>query len=110
MVDKTRRHLSWQADLELLYGNDRLNRYFFEVADAYDTPSRPPYAAEAGYIGAEIGLGLSYPVNDNLRLFIGGNVELYDGAANQDSPLFKKMLPIAVAWLWSTVFMKARRG
>ena len=90
LKSKTRRHLSWQADLELLYGNDRLNRYFFEVADAYDTPSRPPYAAEAGYIGAEIGLGLSYPVNDNLRLFIGGNVELYDGAANQDSPLFKE--------------------
>ena len=90
LKSKTRRHLSWQADLELLYGNDRLNCYFFEVADAYDTPSRPPYAAEAGYIGAEIGLGLSYPVNDNLRLFIGGNVELYDGAANQDSPLFKE--------------------
>ena len=90
LQSKTRRHLSWQADLELLYGNDRLNRYFFEVADAYDTPSRPLYAAEAGYIGAEIGLGLSYPVNDNLRLFIGGNVELYDGAANQDSPLFKE--------------------
>jgi len=90
LKSKTHRHLSWQADLELLYGNDRLNRYFFEVADAYDTPSRPPYAAEAGYIGAEIGLGLSYPVNDNLRLFIGGNVELYDGAANQDSPLFKE--------------------
>jgi hypothetical protein len=29
-------------------------------------------------------------VNDNLRLFVGGNVELYDGAANQDSPLFKE--------------------
>ena len=87
---KTRRHLSWQADLELLYGNQRLNRYFFEVADGFDTPIRPLYAAEAGYMGAEIGLGLSYPVNDNLRLFIGGNVELYDGAANRESPLFKE--------------------
>ena len=90
LQSKTHRHLSWQADLELLYGNQRLNRYFYEVAEAYDTPSRPLYAAEAGYIGAEIGLGLSYPVNDNLRFFIGGNVELYDGAANQDSPLFKE--------------------
>ena len=90
LQSKTHRHLSWQADLELLYGNQRLNRYFFEVAEAYETPSRPLYAAEAGYIGAEIGLGLSYPVNDNLRLFIGGNVELYDSAANQDSPLFKE--------------------
>lgn len=90
LQSKTHLNLSWQADLELLFGNQRLNRYFFEVTDAYDTPLRPLYAAEAGYIGAEIGLGLSYPVNDSLRFFIGGNVELYDGATNQDSPLFKE--------------------
>jgi outer membrane scaffolding protein for murein synthesis (MipA/OmpV family) len=87
---KTRLHLSWQAELELLYGNERLNRYFYEVADPHVTDRRAFYAAEAGYMGAEIGVGLSYPVNDNLRLFIGGNVELYDGAANQESPLFKE--------------------
>lgn len=90
LQSKTHRNLSWQADLELLYGNQRLNHYFFEVADAYDTPLRPVYSAEAGYIGAEIGLGLSYPVNNNLRFFIGGNVKLYNGATNQDSPLFKE--------------------
>jgi outer membrane scaffolding protein for murein synthesis (MipA/OmpV family) len=90
LQSKTRRHLSWQADLELLYGNERLNRYFYEVADPFVTDRRAFYAAEAGYMGAEIGVGLSYPVNDNLRLFIGGNVELYDGASNQDSPLFKE--------------------
>ena len=90
LKSKTRRHLNWQADLELLYGNDRLNRYFYEVSEAQVTETRRAHNAEAGFLGAEIGLGLSYPVNENLRLFIGGNIELYDGAANQDSPLFKE--------------------
>ena len=90
LKSKTRRHLSWQADVELLYGNKRLNRYFYEVADNFARASRPQYEADSGYMGAEIGVGLSYPVNEKLRLFIGGNVELYDGAANQDSPLFKE--------------------
>ena len=86
---KTRRHLNWQADLELLYGNDRLNRYFYEVSEAQVTETRRAHNAEAGFGGGK-GLGLSYPVNENLRLFIGGNIELYDGAANQDSPLFRR--------------------
>ena len=91
LKSKTRRHLSWQADIELLYGNKRLNRYFYEVADRYATGTRRnAYMADSGYMGAEIGAGLSYPVNDKLRLFVGGNVEIYDGAANQDSPLFKE--------------------
>jgi outer membrane scaffolding protein for murein synthesis (MipA/OmpV family) len=90
LKSKTKRHLSWQADVELLFGNDRLNRYFYEVADEYANGPRTAYEADAGFMGAEIGIGLSYPVNEKLRLFIGGNVELYDGAANQDSPLFKQ--------------------
>ncbi|MBL6642505.1 MAG: MipA/OmpV family protein [PS1 clade bacterium] len=90
LKSKTRRHLSWQADVELLYGNKRLNRYFYNVAPPYVTDNRGSYLADNGYMGAEIGVGLSYPVDDNLRLFVGGNVELYDGAANQDSPLFKE--------------------
>ena len=90
LKSKTRRNLSWQADVEMLFGNDRLNRYFYQVGDMAATDTRRQYDAEAGYMGTEIGFGLSYPVNDNLRLFVGGNVELYDGAANQDSPLFKQ--------------------
>ena len=90
LKSKTRRHLSWQADIELLYGNKRLNRYFYEVADGFARASRPQYDADSGYMGAEIGVGLSYPVNEKLRFFVGGNVELYNGAANQDSPLFKQ--------------------
>lgn len=90
LKSKTKRHLSWQADVELLFGNDRLNRYFYEVADEYANGPRTRYEADSGFMGAEIGIGLSYPVDEKLRLFIGGNVELYDGAANQDSPLFKQ--------------------
>ena len=55
LKSKARRNLSWQADVEMLFGNDRLNRYFYQVGDMAATDTRPQYDAEAGYMGTEIG-------------------------------------------------------
>ena len=73
----------------MINGSERLNEYFYDVDPQYETATRPKYSAKAGYIGTELGLGLSIPVNPQLRLFGGFDVEFYDGSANQDSPLFK---------------------
>lgn len=81
--------LEWQLDLEVISGSKRLNEYFYDVDSQYVTASRPAYEAKEGYIGTEIGTSLSYPVNDNLLIFAGFDVEFYNGSANEDSPLFK---------------------
>lgn len=81
--------LEWQLDLEVISGSERLNEYFYDVDPHYATPSRPSYQAKEGYIGTEIGTSLSYPVNENLLIFAGFDVEFYNGSANEDSPLFK---------------------
>lgn len=81
--------LEVQFDIEILSGSERLNEYFYNVDAAYATPTRPEYHADAGYIGTELGFGLSLPVTQNFRIFGGLDVEFYDQSANQDSPLFK---------------------
>jgi len=89
LKSKRNRHLEIQLDIEMINGSERLNEYFYDVDPQYATATRPEYSAKAGYIGTELGLGLSIPVNPQLRLFGGFDVEFYDGSANQDSPLFK---------------------
>jgi outer membrane scaffolding protein for murein synthesis (MipA/OmpV family) len=89
LKSKRNRHLEIQLDIEMINGSERLNEYFYDVDSRYAKPGREEYKAKAGYIGTEIGLGLSIPVNPQLRLFGGFDVEFYDGSANRDSPLFK---------------------
>ena len=70
------------------YGDARIHRYFYSVAPAYATPSRPAYDAQAGYNGMEFLAAVSkrFP-----RFWVGGFVR-YDtlaGATFVDSPLVR---------------------
>lgn len=87
--------LEVQVDIEILSGSERLNEYFYNVEQQYETPTRAEYHADAGYIGTELGIGVSLPVNRNLRIFAGMDAEFYDNSANQDSPLFKDKTAIS---------------
>jgi outer membrane scaffolding protein for murein synthesis (MipA/OmpV family) len=85
------------------YGDGRFHRYFYSVAPAYATPSRPAYDARPGYNGMEFLAAVSkrYP-----RFWVGGFVR-YDalgGAAFVDSPLVRTRsyvaAGVAVAWVF----------
>lgn len=84
------RNMFFQFDVEVLFGSERLNEYFYNVDQADVRTGRPFYQADGGYMGTEIGAGFSYPFSDKLRLFVGGGVKLYAGSVNEDSPLFKE--------------------
>jgi outer membrane scaffolding protein for murein synthesis (MipA/OmpV family) len=81
---------SYDANLGLVVGDSRINRYFYEVAPQYATPTRPAYQADAGLMLVRLGLSTSYKFNDDVRLFGFVRLESYSGAANRDSPLMKK--------------------
>jgi outer membrane scaffolding protein for murein synthesis (MipA/OmpV family) len=85
------------------YGDARLHRYFYSVAPAYATASRPAYDAQAGYNGMEFLAAVSkrFP-----RFWVGGFVR-YDtlaGATFVDSPLVRTRgyfaAGVAVAWIF----------
>lgn len=82
--------ISLFASIGPIWGFDGLGDYFYTVEPRYARAGRPAYAADDGYIGTEVSLGLSYRVSDRLRAFAGGQVGYFGGAANEDSPLFKE--------------------
>jgi outer membrane scaffolding protein for murein synthesis (MipA/OmpV family) len=85
------------------YGDARLHDYFYSVAPAYATPSRPAYDAPAGYNGMEFLAAVSkrFP-----QYWVGAFVryDTLDGAAFVDSPLVRTRgyfaAGVAIAWIF----------
>lgn len=80
----------YDASVGLVLGDSSVNRYFYEVAPQFATPSRPAYSASSGLMLVRVGASASYKFNGDLRLFGFVRHESYAGAANRDSPLMKK--------------------
>jgi len=81
---------AFEANASLVFGDKRLNRYFYEVAPQYATATRQAYQADAGLVLARVGLFATRQMNPDLRLFGFVRYESYAGSANNDSPLHLK--------------------
>jgi outer membrane scaffolding protein for murein synthesis (MipA/OmpV family) len=82
----------WTAEAHLgaVFGNDKINRYFYEVRPEFATPDRPAYNAGSGLMMVRTGLFATRRLNEDVRLFGFVRYESYAGAANRDSPLMKR--------------------
>jgi hypothetical protein len=70
------------------FASDGYMDYYYEVTSAFATMQRPAFAPGSGYLGTEIALSLRVPVARRLELWGGIRQGFYQGAKNQDSPLF----------------------
>ena len=102
----------WNADANvgMVFGNARLNQYFYEVAPQYATASRPAYEAKAGLMMTRVGLSLSHALTPDWRVFGFTRYDNYTHAANRDSPLFRKNsgLSIGFGFTWTAYRSQAR--
>ncbi|KQZ28188.1 MipA/OmpV family protein [Duganella sp. Root1480D1] len=102
----------WQADanIGMVFGNARLNQYFYEVAPQYVTASRPAYEAKAGLMMTRFGASLSHELTRDWRVFGFTRYDNYTHAANRESPLFRKNsgLSIGVGFTWTAYRSQAR--
>jgi MipA family protein len=64
--------------------------YWYEVKAEYARPGRPAYDASGGYLGLRLQYSYRVPVTDRLSVTLGGRLENFSGATNEDSPLFRK--------------------
>ena len=94
-----------EAQLAAVLGDRRINRYFYEVAPQYATAERPAYRADAGLLLVRTGVGGTWRVHPDVRLFGFVRYESYAGAANEDSPLMRKSTGtsagIGLAWTFA---------
>jgi len=88
-----------------VFGDRRLHGFFYDVAPAYATSSRPAYRAHGGYAGSTLTAALSQREGSR---WLGAFVK-YDrlsGAAFEDSPLVRQRqqwsVGIAVSWVLVT--------
>lgn len=72
----------------LIYGDSKLNSYFYGVEPKYATVARPAYDARAGLISTRLALGTSKKLTPDLMLFGFLRYESYAGSANTQSALF----------------------
>ncbi len=88
-----------------LFGDSGYHAYYYAVAPAYATPSRPAYDTAGGYSGSTFTLGLS----KSYHSFVFGaflSVDALSGAVISDSPLVKKrysfMSGFTISWIFKT--------
>ncbi len=79
------------------FASARLMDYFYAVAPQYVIPGRPQYNATGGYLGSRAELSYRYPIGDRASIFALAAPEIYSGASNDTSPLFKKRYGLSVA-------------
>lgn len=79
-----------EANVATVFGDRRINRYFYEVAPQYATSGRPAYAANSGRMMVRAGLFGTHRVNRDVRMFAFLRYDSYAGAANVDSPLHRQ--------------------
>ena len=70
------------------WATEKLHDYFYQVETEFATATRPPFDAGGGYLGANMSFGYSFSASENVRMFTGVSVNLHNGSANTDSPLF----------------------
>lgn len=76
------------ASGSLVWGDQRLNTYFYGVAPSLATAARPSYEAQAGLIAARLGMSMAKTLTPEVRLYGFVRYERYDNSANRASPLF----------------------
>ena len=81
---------SFDANVGMVVGDRKVNRYFYEVRPEFALADRPAYEANGGLMLVRTGVSGSRMINPDLRLFGFVRLESYASAANRDSPLMKK--------------------
>lgn len=75
--------------LSTTFASEKLQDYFYEVDPEFVTESRSAFNAKAGYLETKLFAGIGIRPLRNVRVFTGVFTGLYEGARNQNSPLFE---------------------
>lgn len=77
------------ASFTSTFANEELQDYFYEVKPRFVTDVRPAYDAAGGYLESTFFTGIGFQPVPQVRLFAGFIKGFYNGASNEDSPLFE---------------------
>lgn len=83
---------SFISGLDVSFATEPLHDYFYQVDDEFVTDERSLFDARGGYLETTLFTGLAFRALPQVRIFTGLIQGFYEGARNQDSPLFDTTL------------------
>ena len=78
-----------------MFATARLMQYFYTVEPQFVIPGRPQFNASGGYLGSQLSLSYRVPLNQRMSVIALVAPEIYSGATNANSPLFKRQYGIS---------------
>lgn len=81
---------SFKLTFSSSFATKKTHQYFYQVDEVYSTLERPNYKAKGGYLGSQATLVNRFEIRENISIFFSTKVGFYQGASNEESPLFKK--------------------
>ena len=93
-----------------IFATEELMAYFYEVEPRFVTPTRPAFAADAGYLGTQVEMLASRQLFSRVRGFLAGRITSHHGATNDGSPLFRDRTTASIgAGLVISLYQSKRR-
>ena len=83
--------------------------YYYGVAPQFATPGRPAFDASSGYLGTDISASMRQPITDKFEIWGGVRFGFYQGAKNEDSPLFTGDTTAAVFGAFMYKFWESKK-
>jgi len=105
----------WRGSVSasLVFGDRRLNEYFYSVPSEFVTTFRPAYEAKAGLLASRITVDSAKNLTPDVRVFGFFRYDNYEGAANSSSPLMQRSNGISsgvvLAWIWGRSSLMSER-
>lgn len=96
-----------RVSLGTVFATERYMDYFYEVTPEFARPGRRAYNARGGYLGTRVQLSFRVPVTESVSFVVGGRVFNSSGAANRDSPLFRREWNYSLAAGFSWAFFRS---
>lgn len=98
-----------KAGIGLTFADREFQDVLYGVPEEFATASRPAYAAKGGYMGAKLSAGFALPLTASLRVLGQVRGDFHQGAANEDSPLFRSKATgtVLVGAIWT--FWRSRQ-
>ena len=95
------------VSLGAIVGDKRLNRTFYGVAPRHALPDRPAYEARSGLIAWRLGVSVSRALTPDWRVVGFARVASVSGAANEASPLVRRVHGATVGLGFSYTWLRS---
>jgi outer membrane scaffolding protein for murein synthesis (MipA/OmpV family) len=100
---------TWTAKVFVSLADEGLMDYWYGVAPAFATPTRPAYEAKGGYLSTAVNLSWSRELTRDFQIYLTYQGRLLSGSANSRSPLLQEDFTNAVSFSFVWKILKSKR-